>query len=201
MKKFFKICIYITLSVLSVMGIRLLCCDRLKIIPIEGQLGFTDTYIPDASLCIPAAYTGYHDEIVGEYRIGGKTYGTKSIRECVSIHPQKGLLISRNWMSDTGFQQHVLVKDGKVRSFRDKRRFRRRALCCSKEDPAKLFIIQSRDKMTMNEFASEISKYSYNAVNLDMGRWGYGWIGKRTLSPWAIVFRHWQTNWIYCNSI
>ena len=33
MKKFFKICIYITLSVLSVMGIRLLCCDRLKIIP------------------------------------------------------------------------------------------------------------------------------------------------------------------------
>lgn len=49
MKKFFKICIYITLSVLSVMGIRLLCCDRLKIIPIEGKLGFTDTYIPDAS--------------------------------------------------------------------------------------------------------------------------------------------------------
>ena len=44
--------------------------------------------------------------------------------------------------------------------------------------------VKSRDKMTM-------------AVNLDMGRWGYGWIGKRTLCPWAIVFRHWQTNWIY----
>lgn len=199
MKKFFKICIYITLSVLSVMGIRLLCCDRLKIIPIEGQLGFTDTYIPDASLCIPAAYTGFHDDIEGEYRINGKTYGSQSLKERVSIHPQKGLLISRNWLSDTGFQQHVLVKDGKVRSFKDKRRFRRRALCSSKEDPSKLFIIQSRDKMTMNEFASEISKYSYNAVNLDMGRWGYGWIGKRTLSPWAIVFRHWQTNWIYYN--
>ena len=187
MKKFFKICIYITLSVLSVMGIRLLCCDKVKIIPIEGQLGFTDTYIPDASLCIPAAYTGFHDDIEGEYRINGKTYGTQSLKERVSIHPQKGLLISRNWQSDTGFQQHVLVKDGKVRSFRDKRRFCRRALCCSKEDPAKLFIIQSRDKMTMNEFASEISKYSYNAVNLDMGRWGYGWIGKRTLSPWRAL--------------
>ena len=160
MKKFFKICIYITLSVLSVMGIRLLCCDRLKIIPIEGQLGFTDTYIPDASLCIPAAYTGFHDDIEGEYRINGKTYGSQSLKERVSIHPQKGLFISRNWLSDTGFQQHVLVKDGKVRSFRDKRRFRRRALCSSKEDPSKLFIIQSRDKMTMNEFASEISKYS-----------------------------------------
>lgn len=49
------------------------------------------------------------------------------------------------------------------------------------------------------QVASEISKYSYNAVNLDMGRWGYGWVGKRSLSPWAIVFRHWQTNWIYCN--
>ena len=200
MKKFFKICIYITLSVLSVMGIRLLCCDRLKIIPIEGQLGFTDTYIPDVSLCIPAAYTGFHDDIEGEYRINGKTYGSQSLKERVSIHPQKGLLISRNWLSDTGFQQHVLVKDGKVRSFRDKRRFRRRALCCSKEDPAKLFIIQSRDKMTMNEFASEISKYSYNAVNLDMGRWGYGWVGKKILCPWTIVFRHWQTNWIYCKS-
>lgn len=99
MKKFFKICIYITLSVLSVMGIRLLCCDRLKIIPIEGQLGFTDTYIPDASLCIPAAYTGFHDDIEGEYRINGKTYGSQSLKERVSIHPQKGLLISRNWLS------------------------------------------------------------------------------------------------------
>lgn len=99
-----------------VMGIRLLCCDRLKIIPIEGKLGFTDTYIPDASLCIPAAYAGFHDDIEGEYRINGKTYGSQSLRERVSIHPQKGLLISRNWLSDTGFQQHVLVKDGKVRS-------------------------------------------------------------------------------------
>ena len=196
MKKFFKICIYITLSVLSVMGIRLLCCDRLKIIPIEGQLGFTDTYIPDASLCIPAAYTGFHDDIEGEYRINGKTYGSQSLKERVSIHPQKGLLISRNWQSDTGFQQHVLVKDGKVRSFRDKRRFRRRALCSSKEAPSKLFIIQSRDKMTMNEFALEISKYSYNAVNLDMGRWGYGWNYKRPLSMWAAPFKSWQTNWI-----
>ena len=70
---------------------------------------------------------------------------------------------------------------------------------CVRRTNKQLYIIQSRDKMTINEFASEISKYCYNAVNLDMGRWGYGWIGKRTLCPWAIVFRHWQTNWIYCN--
>ena len=198
MRKFFLICLFITLTVLSVLGIRILCCDKLKIIPIEGQLGFTDTYIPDASLCIPAAYTGHNDDIEGEYRINGKTYGQQTLKERVSIHPQKGLLISKEWQADVGFQQHVLVKNGKVRSFKDQRRFRRRALCCNKEEPNKLFIIQSRDKMTMNEFAAEVSKYSCNAVNLDMGRWGYGWAGENILSPWAIVFKHWQTNWIYC---
>lgn len=198
MKKFLLICLLITLATLSVLGIRILCCDKLKIIPIEGQLGFTDTYIPDASLCIPAAYTGYNDDIEGEYRINGKTYGQQTLKERISIHPQKGLLISKEWQADVGFQQHVLVKNGKVRSFKDQRRFRRRALCCNKEEPNKLFIIQSRDKMTMNEFAAEVSKYSCNAVNLDMGRWGYGWAGENILSPWVIVFKHWQTNWIYC---
>lgn len=38
--------------------------DYMKIIPIEGQLGFTDTYIPDASLCIPAAYTGFQQHVL-----------------------------------------------------------------------------------------------------------------------------------------
>lgn len=198
MRKFFLICLFITLTVLSVLGIRILCCDKLKIIPIEGKLCFTDTYIQDAALCIPAAYTGYHDDIEGEYRINGKTYGQQTLKERVSIHPQKGLLISKEWQADSGFQQHVLVKNGKIRTFKDQRRFRRRALCCNKEEPNKLFIIQSRDKMTMNEFAVEVSKYSCNAVNLDMGRWGYGWAGDKILSPWAIVFKHWQTNWIYC---
>ena len=191
-------CLFITLTVLSVLGIRILCCDKLKIIPIEGKLCFTDTYIQDAALCIPAAYTGYNDNIEGEYRINGKTYGQQSLKERISIHPQKGLLISQEWLADTGFQQHVLVKNGRVRRFKDQRRFRRRALCCNKEEPNKLFIIQSRDKMTMNEFVAEVSKYSWNAVNLDMGRWGYGWAGENILSPWAIVFKHWQTNWIYC---
>ena len=198
MRKFFLICLFITLTVLSVLGIRILCCDKLKIIPIEGKLCFTDTYIQDAALCIPAAYTGYHDDIEGEYRINGKTYGQQTLKERVSLHPQKGLLISKEWQADSGFQQHVLVKNGKVRTFKDQRRFRRRALCCNKEEPNKLFIIQSRDKMTMNEFVAEVSKYSWNAVNLDMGRWGYGWAGENILSPWAIVFKHWQTNWIYC---
>ena len=198
MKKFLSSCLIITLTVLSVLGMRILCCDKLKIIPIEGKLGFSDTYIPDASLCIPAAYTGLNDNIEGVYRINGSTYGSQSLKDRVSIHPQKGLLISTKWLAETGFQQHVLVKNGRARHFRDERRFRRRALCCGKEDPGQLFIVQTRDKMTMNEFAAEVSKLSWNAVNLDMGRWGYGWAGKKILSPWAIVFKHWQTNWIVC---
>ena len=198
MKKFCIIISVIIIAIAGVFGLRLLCIDKVRIIPIEGKLGFTDAYIPDASVCIPAAYTGYHDDIVGEYRINGKTYGKQSLKERVSIHHQKGLLISREWLADTGFQQHVLVKNGKVRHFRDNRRFRRRALCCNKSNPSELFIIQTRDRMTMNEFSAEVAKHSWNAVNLDMGRWGYGWIGNKTISPWAMVFKHWQTNWIYC---
>ena len=52
--------------------------------------------------------------------------------------------------------------------------------------------------MTMNEFSAEVAKHSDNAVNLDMGRWGYGWIGKKKLSRWTKVYRNWQTNWIVC---
>lgn len=173
--------------------------DKVKITQIQGLVQFTDTYQPDAAVCLPAAYTDKEGEIEGQYRINGKTYGSKSLKEFTSIHPAKGLIIGREWMSANGFQQHVLVKNGKVRSFKDKRRFRRRALCCNSSDPGLLFIIESTRKMTMNEFAAEVASHSTNAVNLDMGRWGYGWIESKELSPWAVVFRHWQTNWIVCN--
>ena len=173
--------------------------DKVKITQISGTVQFTDTYQPDAAMCIPAAYTGYNGNIEGQYRINGVTYGSKSLKEFTSIHPTKGLIISSQWVSGNGFQQHVLVKNGKARSFKDKRRFRRRALCTCSSAPGSLFIIESTRKMTMNEFAAEVARHSTNAVNLDMGRWGYGWIGKKTLSPWAVVFKHWQTNWIYCN--
>ena len=173
--------------------------DKVKITQIQGQVQLTDTYKPDAAICIPAAYTDKEGEIEGQYRINGKTYGSKSLKEFTSIHPTEGLVIGHEWTSKNGFQQHVLVKNGKVRSFKDKRRFRRRALCCSSSNPESLFIIESTRKMTMNEFAAEVARHSTNAVNLDMGRWGYGWIGKKKLSPWAVIFKHWQTNWIVSN--
>ena len=164
--------------------------------PIEGKLVFTDKYAPDAKLCIPAAYTGTDGKIEGLYRINGVSKGGKSLKERVSLHPTKGIVISTQWQSANGFQQHVLVKNGKVRSFKDKRKFRRRALCNDASNPDSLFIIESKSRMTMNEFAEAVSKHATNAVNLDMGRWGYGWNDKRKLSRWAAPFKNWQTNWI-----
>ena len=170
--------------------------SKVKVTHIGGSVEFTNKYNPNACMSIPAAYTGYDGKIEGQYRINGKTYGGQGLKERVSLHPQKGLIIGRDWMSGNGFQQHVLVKSGKVRHFKDKRRFRRRALCSDDSTPGSYLIIESTRRMTMNDFAIEVARYSKNAVNLDMGRWGYGWIGNKIHSPWAILFKNWQTNWI-----
>lgn len=173
--------------------------EKVKVTRIEGTLVFTDEYKPEATICIPAAYTDGDGKIVGQYRIKNKSYGSKYFKERVSLHPSKGLVISSEWTSANGFQQHVLVKNGKVKSFKDKRKFRRRALCSDDSKPGSYVIIESTRRMTMNEFSAEVAKHSNNAVNLDMGRWGYGWIGKKKLSRWTRVYKNWQTNWIVCS--
>ena len=61
----------------------------------------------------------------------------------------------------------------------------------------KVFLAQSRHRMTLTEFAAECAKISSNAVYLDMGEYGYGYIGNKILSPWAYFSRNKQTNWIY----
>lgn len=88
--------------------------EKVKVMPLTGKVEFTDKYDPEASVCIPAAYTGPDGNIEGLYRIKGVTYGTRSLKELVSLHPDKGIVISRQWMSSNGFQQHVLVKNGKM---------------------------------------------------------------------------------------
>ena len=190
---------YIIVSIILLVLVGRACLhaiDPIKSFTIEGKLVFTDKYDPDAKVCIPAAYTGTNGKIEGQYRINGIIKGGKGLKERVSLHPTKGIVISTQWQSNNGFQQHVLIKDGKMRKFRDKRRFRRRALCNDAANPDSLFIIETKCRMTMNEFAEVLSKHSTNAVNLDMGRWGYGWNEKRKLSRWAAPFKSWQTNWI-----
>lgn len=171
-----------------------LVCREPEIIPIEiGEVHFTDKYNPEARLLIPAAYTGEDGTIEGEYRIDGKTYGTPVRKERISLHPVKGLVISGKWHSDYGFQQTVLVKNGRIRSHDDPHKAFRRALGTV---DGQLCIFQSRIPMTLNRFSESIHKYCINAVNLDMGDYGYGWYGKRKFSRIFRYNRDKQTNWL-----
>ena len=172
--------------------------DSLAIIPIkEGKyLIFTSQYDKDALLMIPAAYTNEDGTIQGEYRIDGKTYGTPSRKERISLHPVKGIVISGSWHSDNGFQQTVLVKNGRARMHDDNRKRIRRALCNESKDGCLLMIVESATPMTLSDFAKELSKICYTAVNLDTGNYGYGWYGKMRFSRWAYYNKGRQTNWI-----
>lgn len=172
--------------------------DSLAIIPIkEGKdLIFTSQYDKDALLMIPAAYTNEDGTIQGEYRIDGKIYGTPSRKERISLHPVKGIVISGSWHSDNGFQQTVLVKNGKERMHDDSRKRIRRALCNESKDGCLLMIVESATPMTLSDFAKELSKICYTAVNLDTGNYGYGWYGKMKFSRWAYYNKGKQTNWI-----
>lgn len=172
--------------------------DSLTIIPIkEGKyLIFTSQYDKDALLMIPAAYTNEDGTIQGEYRIDGKIYGTPSRKERISLHPVKGIVISGSWHSDNGFQQTVLVKNGRARMHDDSRKRIRRALCNESKDGCLLMIVESATPMTLSDFAKELSKICYTAVNLDTGNYGYGWYGKMKFSRWAYYNRNRQTNWI-----
>ena len=172
--------------------------DSLAIIPIkEGKyLIFTSQYDKDALLMIPAAYTNEDGTIQGEYRIDGKIYGTPSRKERISLHPVKGIVISGSWHSDNGFQQTVLVKNGRARMHDDSRKRIRRALCNESKDGCLLMIVESATPMTLSDFAKELSKICYTAVNLDTGNYGYGWYGKMKFSRWSYYNKGKQTNWI-----
>ena len=170
------------------------------ITPIPTDIRFTNKFLREAYLCLPAAYTSIDGQIEGSYRINGKAKGGKSLKEYVSIHPSKGLIIGNKWYSNNGFQQHVLVKGYKARKFKDERKRYRRALCCETSDSPSYLIIESRYPMTLSDFSQEISHYCYNAVNLDMGNYGYGWIGKFQRRRWAKYNQEKQTSWIVCDS-
>ena len=157
---------------------------------------FTNQYDKDALLMIPAAYTNEDGTIQGEYRIDGKIYGTPSRKERISLHPAKGIVISGSWHSGNGFQQTVLVKNGRARMHEDDRKRIRRALCNENRTGCELMIVESTAPITLSDFAKELSEICYTAVNLDTGNYGYGWYGKKRFSMWAYYNRNRQTNWI-----
>lgn len=181
--------------------VRILICKYVPvtIVSIPKDIKYINEYNPDAYFCLPAAYTSVDGKIEGAYRIEGHTCGSKSLKEYISIHPTKGLIIGNKWYSNNGFQQHVLVRNYKERKFKDTRKRYRRALCDESDSSASYLIIESTYPMTLSNFAKEVSKYCYNAVNLDMGDYGYGWIGKSKHTRWARYNRNKQTSWIVCD--
>lgn len=163
-----------------------------------GELKWTNLRPIDAKMCIPAAFTDESGRISGSYRFQGKTYQNgKSLNMRVSLKGES-FYISKNWLSDNGFQQLALVYDSKVMRFTDARRSIRRALC---KDENGAFILESNYPMTMNAFAFECSKHSTNATYLDMGEYGYGYIKRNhfiiPIYIWGYFTKGKQTNWIY----
>ena len=164
----------------------------------DGELKWSPVKPKSAKMCLPAAFTNEDRKISGAYRYDGKNYQNgKALNMRVSL---KGdiFYISRQWMSDNGFQQLTLVYNSKPMKFHDSRRAIRRALC---KDDNGAFILQSNYPMTLSDFALECSKHSTNATYLDMGEYGYGYIKKhrfiRPLYIWGFFTKHKQTNWIY----
>lgn len=164
----------------------------------KGELKWSNTRPQNAKMCIPAAFTDEQGQILGSYRINGKTYeANKTMVMRVSLKGDM-FFISRKWMGDNGFQQLTLVNNSKAMKFHDKRKYIRRALCKDKDG---VFILQSNYPMTMSDFALECGKRCTNATYLDMGEFGYGYIKNglftRPLYIWGYFTRDKQTNWLY----
>ena len=165
----------------------------------EGELKWSPVRPKKAKMCIPAAFTDTDGSISGLYRYDGNNFkSSKTFNMRVSLKGNQ-FYISRQWMSDNGFQQLTLVYNSKPMKFYDSRKAIRRALC-KDEDGA--FILQSNYPMTLSDFAIECSKCSTNAAYLDMGEYGYGYIKQkkklsRPLYIWGFFTRQKQTNWIY----
>ncbi len=164
----------------------------------KGELKWSNKRPQNAKMCVPAAFTDEQGQILGAYRINGKTYeANKTMIMRVSLKGDM-FFISRKWMGDNGFQQLTLVNNSKAMKFHDTRKTIRRALCKDKDGA---FILQSNYPMTMSDFALECGKRCTNATYLDMGEFGYGYIKKgfftRPLYIWGYFTRNKQTNWLY----
>ena len=165
----------------------------------KGELKWSNVRPKGAKMCLPAAFTNTENKILGAYRIDGKTRGYNSKRMSKVSLRDNSFIVTNTWRSNTGFQQLALVLDSKPLRFnKDKHRHIRRALC---KKNGEAFILQSNYPMTLTAFANYCSRYCDNAVYLDMGEYGFGYI-KTGLIPkplfiWGIFGQDKQTNWIY----
>ena len=100
-------------------------------------------------MCVPAAFTDLEGNVEGEYRLNGVIH---NLNKRLKVSICKDIFyVDRQWHSDSGFQQLVLVYNGKARTFRDSRKFVRRALCKMSEH---VFLVESSHRMTLTDFAA-----------------------------------------------
>ena len=162
----------------------------------EGKLKWSKTRPQNAKMCLPAAFTDVNGGITGAYRINGKSYNDNNQRKVSLV--DNSFIISPKWRSGNGFQQLTLVYNSKPMTFKDSRKYIRRALCKTKKEA---FVLESNYPMTMSAFANYCSKYCTDAAYLDMGEYGYGYIKYgcfvRPLYVWGYFSREKQTNWLY----
>lgn len=162
----------------------------------KGELKWSKTRPENAKMCLPAAFTDVNGGITGAYRISGKSYHDNNKRKVSLV--DNSFIISPKWRSSNGFQQLTLVYNSRPMTFKDTRKYIRRALCKTKKEA---FILESNYPMTMSAFAHYCSKQCTDAAYLDMGEYGYGYIKygifTRPLYIWAYFSRQKQTNWLY----
>lgn len=162
----------------------------------KGELRWSKTRPLFAKLCVPAAFSSINDKVIGSYRINGKSYKNNGKYKISLI--DNTFSINRFWQSDNGFQQLILVKNNRATKFKDTKRRIRRALC---KNQNKTFLIESNYPMTMSAFANYCNKHCSDAVYLDMGEYGYGYVRNglhlKILYPLGLLCQHKQTNWLY----
>jgi hypothetical protein len=163
----------------------------------KGELQWSNEKPQNAKLCIPAAFSSTKNTIVGVHKINGTSYGCDKKYKISLINDT--FVIDRSWQSDNGFQQIILVKDNTPVKFKGStKKCIRRALCKNNNNT---FLIESNYPMTMNSFANYCNKYCSDAVYLDMGEYGYGYIKKgfikKHLYLLSYLGKHKQTNWLY----
>ena len=162
----------------------------------EGNLEWSTIRPVDAKMCVPAAFTDIDNSIIGSYKINGKSYQNNN-KYKISLN-QNTFHINKRWESSNGFQQLILVNNYKPTKFKDLRKCMRRALC---KDEKNTFILESNYPMTLSSFASYCSLQCKDAIYLDMGEYGYGYIKQNNIVKPLYIFgflsKNKQTNWLY----
>lgn len=158
----------------------------------QGNIKWSTTYPKNAKACFAAAFTDSLGNVEGSYILNGKSKnGNNKLK--ISLN-NNTFSISNVWNSSNGFQQIILVNKSIPKKFKDSKRAFRRALCKNTKES---FILESNYPMTLTSFAYYCSKYSTEAVYLDMGEFGYGYIKNKPLHILGLFTKYKQTNWLY----